>query len=186
MGGGERTELIARACSEPDAFAQLYLAHYKDVFGYCIRRLFDRHSAEDVTSTVFMKVMHNLSRFDGSERGFRSWLLRIATNCVNDYLRDSRRRSDAIERVARNTRAESEFAIPCSEELIEKKARLKKSLLSMKPKYQTVITLHFFEKMKLTEIAACLGKKPSTVRTWLSRATAELRRKLETSARGGR
>lgn len=56
----------------------------------------------------------------------------------------------------------------------------------MKPKYQTVITLHFFENMKLTEIAACLGKNPSTVRTWLNRASEKLRKKLDaTVGKGG-
>ncbi len=74
----DNIELIKRACSDPDAFAQLYLWHYNDVFHYCIRRLFDRHYAEDVTSTVFFKVMHNLSSFDGKVDDFRNWLLRIA------------------------------------------------------------------------------------------------------------
>ncbi|MHC4496936.1 MAG: RNA polymerase sigma factor [Planctomycetota bacterium] len=65
--------------------------------------------------------------------------------------------------------------------MLERKIILKRALLSLKPKYQTVITLRFFENMKLTEIAACLGKKPSTVRCWLSRATAKLRKKLDTA-----
>jgi RNA polymerase sigma-70 factor (ECF subfamily) len=175
----EKRSLVQRACSDPDAFAQLYLAHYDDVFHYCIRRLFDRHSAEDVTSTVFSKVMHNLSSFDGKTTDFRSWLLRIATNAVNDYLRDARRRADATQKIVRNARLESVFVIGADDELLEKKALLKQALLSLKPKYQTVITLRFFENMKLTEIAACLGKNPSTVRTWLSRATARLRKKLD-------
>lgn len=175
----EKRSLVQRACSDPDAFAQLYLAHYDDVFHYCIRRLFDRHSAEDVTSTVFSKVMHNLSSFDGKTTDFRSWLLRIATNAVNDYLRDARRRADATQKIVRNARLESVFVIGADDDLLEKKALLKQALLSLKPKYQTVITLRFFENMKLTEIAACLGKNPSTVRTWLSRATARLRKKLD-------
>ena len=174
----ENTNLIQKACSDPDAFAQLYLSHYDDVFHYCVRRLFDRHCAEDVTSTVFSKVMHNLSSFDGKATDFRNWLLRIATNAVNDHLRDAKRRADVIQRVVRNTRAESVFVIPPDDELLEKKALLKQALLSLKPKYQTVITLRFFENMKLIEIAACLGRNPSTVRTWLSRATAQLRKKL--------
>jgi RNA polymerase sigma-70 factor (ECF subfamily) len=179
---GENMGLIQRACSDPDAFAQLYLAHYDGVFRYCVRRLFDRHSAEDVASTVFFKVMHNLGSFDGTVIDFRSWLLRIATNAVNDHLRDARRRTDAVERVARNTRAESDFVIDSDGELLERKALLKQAILSLKPKYQTVITLRFFENMKLTEIAACLGKKPSTVRSWLLRATAKLRKKLNAAA----
>ena len=175
----ENTDLIKEACSDPDAFAQLYLLHYNDVFHYCLRRLFDRHSAEDVTSTVFFKVMHNLSSFEGKATDFRNWLLRIATNAVNDHLRNSKRRADVIEKVVRNTRAESEHVIPSNDNLLERRVLLKRALLSLQPKYQTVITLRFFENMKLTEIAACLGENPSTVRSWLSRATAKLRKKLD-------
>ena len=181
----ENTGLVQRACSDPDAFAQLYLLHYNDVFHYCLRRLFDRHSAEDVTSTVFFKVMHNLSSFDGKVTDFRNWLLRIATNAVNDYLRNARRRADVIQRVVTNTRAASVFVIPSDDELLEKRALLRQALLSLKPKYQTVITLRFFENMKLTEIAACLGKNPSTVRSWLARATAKLRKKLTAAMNNG-
>ena len=182
----EHVGLVQRACSDPDAFARLYLTHYDNVFGYCVRRLFDRHSAEDVTSTVFFKVMRSLGSFDGTAIDFRSWLLRIATNAVNDHLRDARRRTEAIGKVLRNSRAESDRAIDCDRELLERKMMLKQALLSLKPKYQTVITLRFFENMKLTEIAACLGKKPSTVRSWLSRATAKLRKRLDaaTNSRG--
>ncbi len=181
----EQTNLIKRACSDPDAFAQLYLLHYNSVFNYCIRRLFDRHHAEDVTSTVFFKAMHNLSSFSGKATYFRSWLLRIATNAVNDHLRDTKKRADVMQRVVRNTQAESVYAVVTEDRLIEKKAHLKQALLSLKPKYQDVIALRFFEKMKLTEIAACLDKSPSTIRTWLNRATTKLRRKLIASVNTG-
>ena len=181
----QQTSLIQKACNDPDAFAQLYLMHYDNVFNYCVRRLFDRHHAEDVTSTVFFKAMHNLNSFSGKATYFRNWLLRIATNAVNDHLRDSKKRADVMQKVVRNTRAESVYAIGTEDELIEKKARLKQALLSLKPKYQDVIALHFFEKMKLTEIAACLDKPPSTVRTWLLRATAKLRKKLDANVNNG-
>ncbi len=174
----EHVGLVQRACSDPDAFARLYLMHYDNVFRYCVRRLFDRHSAEDVTSTVFFKVMHNLGTFDGTVINFRSWLLRIATNAVNDHLRGARRRTEALGKVMSNARAETDIAIDCDAERLERKVMLKQALLSLKPKHQTVITLRFFENMKLAEIAACLGEKPSTVRSWLSRATAKLRKKL--------
>ena len=176
---GDNTDLIQKACRDPNAFAQLYLAYYDDVFRYCVRRLFDGHAAEDVTSTVFFKVTRHLGAFDGGATDFRSWLLRIATNAVNDYLRDAKRRTELMQKAVINTRAESVFVVDCNDELLEKKALLKEALLSLRPKYQTVITLRFFENMKLTEIAACLGKKPSTVRSWLSRATAKLRKKLD-------
>jgi len=182
----EHVGLVQRACSDPDAFARLYLMHYDNVFRYCVRRLFDRHSAEDVTSTVFFKVMHNLGSFDGTAIDFRSWLLRIATNAVNDHLRDVRRRTEAIGKVLKSSRLESDLAIDCDQEQLERKIMLKQALLSLKPKYQTVITLRFFENMKSTEIAACMGEKPSTVRCWLSRATVKLLNKLDAAKNNSR
>jgi len=181
----EDQDLIRRACRDPNAFGDLYLRHYQDVFHYYIRRLFDRHLAEDVTSIVFFKVLYSLGSFDGEAAGFRNWLLRIATNAVNDHLRQARRRAEGMQSVVRNTRVDEVEAIGADDDLAEKKVFLQQALLSLKPKYQTVITLRFFENMKLTEIAACLGEKPSTVRTWLSRATAKLRKKLNAASQSG-
>ena len=177
------TGLIERARSEPNAFAELYLRHYESVFQYCIHRLFESHSAEEVTSTVFFKVMHNLDSFEGTEIDFRNWLLRIATNSINDYLRDAQKRRDVIQKAAANTNAQSAAAIDCDEELLEKKALLQNALLSLKPKYQTVITLRFFEKMKLTEIAVILGQNQATIRSQLARALSKLRKELRTASR---
>ena len=184
-GADESIDLIQRACSDPDAFARLYLQHYDAVFHYCVRRLFDRHCAEDVTSTVFFKVMHNLGTFNGSIISFRHWLFRIATNAVNDYLRDVKRRRDVHQRIEQNALVESAFAISRDPDLPEKKALLKQAMLRLKPRYQAVVTLHYFENMKLIEIAACLDKKPSTVRNWLFRATKMLRRELDAAMDNG-
>ncbi|MCF7974958.1 MAG: sigma-70 family RNA polymerase sigma factor [Phycisphaerae bacterium] len=176
---------IRRACSDPDAFARLYLQHYDAVFHYCVRRLFDRHSAEDVTSTVFFKVMHHLNSFDGTTLSFRHWLFRIATNAVNDYLRRSKRRRSLDERLKKRALVESTFTIPSDPDLLTKKALLKQAILRLKPRYQAIITLHYFENMKLIDIAACLDKKPSTVRNWLSRATRRLRQDLSAAMNDG-
>jgi RNA polymerase sigma-70 factor, ECF subfamily len=177
--------MIQRACSDPDAFARLYLQHYDAVFHYCVRRLFDRHCAEDVTSTVFFKVMHNLSSFNGTVITFKHWLFRIATNAVNDYLRDVKKRRDINQRIRQYALVESAFKVSRDHDLPEKKALLQQAIMRLKPKYQTVITLHYFENMKLIEIAACLDQKPSTVRNWLSRATKTLRQELSATMNDG-
>lgn len=175
---GDNADLIQRARTDPDAFAQLYLLHYDTVFRHCARRLFDRHGAEEVASTVFFKIMHNLGSFEGNVSEFRHWVFRITANAVNDYLRDAKRRKKMVHKVAVNTKTESTFEIDVDDVLLVKKALLKRALLELKPKYQTVIALRFFEDMKLIEIADCLEKNPSTVRNWLSRAIAKLRRRI--------
>ena len=55
---------------------------------------------------------------------------------------------------------------------------LKKAVLALQPKYQTVITWRFFEKMRLVEIAEVLNQNPATIRSQLSRALKRLRKEL--------
>jgi RNA polymerase sigma-70 factor (ECF subfamily) len=174
--------LIKQACSDRAAFARLYRMHYERVFRYCSRRLFNRHAAEDVTSEVFFRVMRTISTFDGNSNGFRNWLYRIATNAVNDYLKTAKRQAETIKNAAQEHGRDRAFASESDSELQKKNLAVKQALLGLKPKYQTVITLRFFEKMKLIEIAEILGQNPATTRSQLSRALSKLRKKLKVTA----
>ena len=175
--------LIRQACSDRAAFASLYRMHYERVFRYCCRRLFNRHAAEDVTSTVFFRVMRTISTFEGNSDGFRNWLYRIATNAVNDHLKTAKRRAETIRNAAQQHGRGHAFAGESHKELQKKNLAVKQAILSLKPKYQTVITLRFFEKMKLVEIAEILGQNPATIRTQLARALSKLRKELRVTAR---
>jgi RNA polymerase sigma-70 factor (ECF subfamily) len=175
--------LIKDACSDRAAFARLYRMHYERVFRYCSRRLFNRHAAEDVTSTVFFRVMRTISTFEGNSNGFRNWLYRITTNAVNDHLKTAKRRGETITNAAQEHGRGRAFATESDNELQKKNLAVKQAILGLKPKYQTVITLRFFEKMKLIEIAEILGQNPATIRSQLARALSKLRKELRTAAR---
>jgi len=175
--------LIKEACSDRAAFARLYRMHYERVFRYCCRRLFNRHAAEDVTSEVFFRVMRTISTFDGNSNGFRNWLYRIATNAVNDYLKMAKRQADTIKNAAQENGSGRVFANKSDKEFQKKNLAVKQAILGLKPKYQTVITLRFFEKMKLIEIAEILGQNPATIRSQLARALSKLRKELRTAGR---
>ncbi len=170
------SQLIAEACSDRATFVHLYRSHYDAVFRYCVHRLFERTAAEDVTSDVFLKVVENIHRFKGNEQQFRCWLYRIATNGVNNYLRKTARRSRLLKVVCEQ--ANSRVA-NCGESA-EKLAVLKEAVFALKPRYQTIITLRFFENLKLTEIAEVLGSSPGTIRSQLARALVKLRKVLDT------
>ena len=171
-------ELMAEARRDPAAFVRLYRRHYDAVFRYCVHRLFERHAAEDVTSAVFLKVVQNMGRFEGSQEQFRNWLYRIATNAVNEHLRRTARREEMLMAFAERTRGEVSEDIPPADGQAEKLVLLKRAMLTLKPRYQTIITLRFFENLKLTEIAEVLGSSDGTVRSQLARALAKLRKRI--------
>jgi RNA polymerase sigma-70 factor, ECF subfamily len=163
-----------RANSDTEEFIRLYRKHYDGVFRYCVHRLFDRTIAEDVTSKVFLKAVENFGRFSGDDIGLRNWLYTIATNAVNNYLRTVVRHNGQLKYLAQDSGQQDagyEFSV-------EQIAILKIAMLSLKPKYQTIITLRFFEKMNIDEIAGLFHSSPGTVRSQLSRALATLRTKM--------
>jgi len=170
------SKLMARTCSNPAVFVQLYRRHYDAVFRYCVHRLFERQAAEDVTSEVFLKVVENIHRFRGNEQQFRCWLYRIATNAVNNHLRKTARRNRLLKVACEQANSRG---ADCGESA-DKLALLKEAVFVLKPRYQTIIALRFFENLKLTEIAEVLGSSPGTVRSQLARALAKLRKKLAT------
>jgi RNA polymerase sigma factor (sigma-70 family) len=170
-------QLIERARNDAGAFAQLYRRHYDAVFRYCTHRLFDRHLAEDVTSTVFLDVVKNFYKFTGDERQFRNWLYTIATAAVNDHLRRKFRWENLLPWVSReNHQITNETA---ANDVSDRRfAVLKEAMLSLQPKYQTIITLRFFENLKFDQIAEVLGASSGTVRSQLTRGLVKLREKM--------
>ena len=172
----DHSKLIARAYSDRAAFVRLYRSHYEAVFRYCVHRLFERQAAEDVTSDVFLKVVENIHRFKGDKQQFRNWLYRIATNTVNNHLRKTARRNRLLKVACEQ--ANSPVA-DCGESA-DKLVLLREAVFALKPRYQTIITLRFFENLKLTEIAEVVGSSPGTIRSQLARALVKLRKKLAT------
>jgi RNA polymerase sigma-70 factor (ECF subfamily) len=125
-----------------------------------------------------MKVVENLDGFRGSEKQFRNWLYKTATNAVNNHLRQAARRSRALRAVGEGGNTAMADCGCAADDDAEKVTILKKAMLTLRPRYQTIITLRFFENLKLTEIADVLGSSPGTVRSQLARALGKLRKTL--------
>ena len=169
-------QLVVEAHSDPAVFVKLYRRHYDAIFRYCAHRLFERHTAEDITSEVFLKVVESIDQFRGDEKQFRNWLYKISTNAVNDHLRRTTRRSSLLKGACRQIGSQ----VAGCDESAEKRTLLREAVFALKPRHQTIITLRFFENLKLTEIAEVLGSSPGTVRSQLARALAKLRKVLAT------
>ena len=169
---------IDQAQHAPEAFVQLYRLHYDRVFRYCDHRLFNRAAAEDVTSTVFLKVVQKFPNFRGDLPAFGNWLYKIATNTINTHLRDVAQRKKLLQyqadRIANcDTNCDSSVA-----EKAQRLAVMHQAMFTLKGRYQTVITLRYFENMKLSDVAEIVGSSPGTVRSQLKRALAQLRKRM--------
>ena len=174
--------LVLRAKTERAAFGLLYDRYYPRVARYCLRRLFDRAVAEDVTSEVFLQVARHLPRFPGqTETDFRCWLFRIASNAVAGCLRRSRRRKELWEAAARSRHSEQRGAThpsPGEPDALDWPA-VYLALLELDDRDQTILTLRFLADCSHEEIARVVDSTAGAVRTALSRTLARLREKFQ-------
>src|SRR3972149_6457721 len=102
--GDSIDDLVMRARTDREAFGRIYDAYYPRIFRYCMRRLFVRTVAEDVTADVFLRVASKMRAFGGTtEEDFRRWLYKIATNEANAHIRRGKRQKALLEAAARNS-----------------------------------------------------------------------------------
>ena len=176
---------MTQAKSDPGAFTRLYLRHYDAIFRYCAHRLFERTTAEDITSEVFLKMVKNFQTFDGNEKQFRNWLYRIATNAVNEHIRKTSRRSAILSWIWQGSNNNADGEAVAADESQHNQAVIKKALRMLKPDEQAIVTMRFFENLKPEEIAEVVGASASTVRSQLSRAMEKLRKHISAAQPDG-
>ncbi len=171
--------LVTRARSDRAALGQLYEQFAERVYRYCLYRLFVPAVAQDVTSAVFLTVAQGVPGFRGKTLvQFRAWLYAIAANEVNIYIRRRRRRIKLLEIAARERTRVRESSLHTTNN--PDWPRLYEAILRLKPSYQNLITLRFFEGLRTDEIAEILDVKAGTVRVRLTRALGKLRTVLQT------
>ena len=86
--------MIEAAQKDPGRFAELYEANFERIYAFIVRRVQDRHEAEDLTAEVFHHALANLSRFEWRGVPFAVWLFRIAANAIADRRRKAQQTVD--------------------------------------------------------------------------------------------
>lgn len=139
------------------------IEQYSDmVYRLAFSRVGTRQDADDVYQEVFYRYLRKHPSFK-SEEHRKAWLLRVTINCSNTFLTSSWRKR------------QTEFPedMPFKE---PKQQDLYVVLQQLPEKYRVVIHLFYYEELSVEEIGKILNRKPSTVRTQLTRAREMLRR----------
>ena len=169
-------DLVLRAKNQAAALGELYELYYDRIFRFCVHRLFNRSTAEDVTSSVFMTVARTIRDFKGrTEQDFRNWVYTIAANQSNAHIRKVTRRKRLMENVVAHRRAAEQEAGEWSE---LDWPTLYAAIQQLKPEHQTLVTLRFFENMSYDEIGQIMDARPATIRVTLHRVLRRLQEQL--------
>lgn len=135
--------------------------HAPAVYRLAYARTGSREDAEDVMQETFLRLLRRAPELNGEEH-LRAWLLRVAANCANSLHRRPWR-----------------YELPLEEEIAQtpppEHGEVLTAVMALPEKYRIPVCLHYCEGYTTAEVAAILGKKEATVRTWLFRARGLLR-----------
>lgn len=172
----EEARLVERAKQgDSSAIGEIYERHHTAVYRYIYYRVSDEPLAEDLTATVFVRMVESIDRFRYRGRPLLTWLYTIARNAVIDH-----HRRDALA-----------STIPLDERVLEggqsveraldralTRQRLAEAMNCLTEDQRQVILLKFIEGLSNDEAARILGKTIGAIKSLQHRALAALERSL--------
>lgn len=159
--------------NDQKAFNFLLHRYWEDVYGFQLKRIGNENDAEDITIQTFSKAFDKIETYN-EDYVFKTWLIAISKNLHIDLLRKEkssiyRQISNENEKIINQVLDES----PSAEDKIitdQNLAKLLRDIKKMKPHYQEIINLRYFQELTYKEISTELNEPINNVKVKLLRA----------------
>lgn len=155
------------------AFTFLLDYYWNEVYGFMLIRTENESDAEDITLVTFAKAFDKITTYN-SDFQFNTWLIAIAKNVHIDLLRKkksslqtttSQQENDQAHKIA-DTAPSAEDSLIIEQNL----SQLLHYIKELKPHYQEVIQLRYFQEMSYQEISNQLNEPLNNIKIKLLRA----------------
>nr|WP_321232136.1 RNA polymerase sigma factor [uncultured Psychroserpens sp.] len=151
-----------------DAMAHIFERYNKRLFNFYFQMIRDKDVCEDMTQTVFYKVMRYRTSYKGGQ--FVSWIFKIARNVFSDHYQKSKKtiNNADLELVAQKN----------EESKIEKNdnvAHLHQVLKILNKEEKELIILNRFQGIKYDKLAEIVGSSEGAVKVKVHRIIKKLK-----------
>lgn len=158
-----------------EAYETLYFK-YKDKIRYFIFSIVkDYEKAEDITQEVFIDVLKNKFREDGS---FKYYIYLVAKSKALNYIGTEKRRKDISEKYLENIESDNEKDVLDIIVNNEEKKELLETIQLLDEKYKKIMYLVKIEEFSYKETAEILNISMQDVKNHIHRGKIELRKIL--------
>lgn len=160
-------------------FDRLYDSYYDGVYRYIYVCVKNKWNAEDIISTVFMKIYENREKIQEVETS-KNWIFRIAHNAIIDFYRKNGRVIPIDDFIETPVDDEEYNNIIIKDEFLG----VKKYLDELPEETRNIIYLRFYAGLKFKEIAEIVNKSESTIKSIVNRAMKKVKTSYEESQGG--
>jgi RNA polymerase sigma-70 factor (ECF subfamily) len=145
--------------------------YYEEIYRYCYYKLSDKLKAEDITQDTFVSFFKHLNDYIHKGKA-KNYLYVISGNlCKNQYKKHEEVSTWEMEETIADTKE-------VQEELVLKLS-LEQEIARLPEEFQEVILLHYFQDLKIREIAEILGIKISLVKYRLTESKKMLEKSID-------
>jgi RNA polymerase sigma-70 factor (ECF subfamily) len=158
--------------NDQKAFNYLLDLFWDDVYGFQLKRIENENDAEDITIQTFSKAFDKIETFDDSYK-FKTWLITISKNIHIDLLRKEKNSiSQVLSKNDHKVLQVLDESPSAEDKLINEQhlAKLLRDIKKLKPHYQEVINLRYFQELSYKEISNSLNEPINNVKVKLLRA----------------
>ncbi|MBT8244659.1 MAG: sigma-70 family RNA polymerase sigma factor [Winogradskyella sp.] len=155
------------------AFNFLLDRFWNDVYGFQLKRTQNENDAEDITIQTFSRAFDKINTYD-DKYVFKTWLITISKNIHIDLVRKYK---SSINSKINNKQDDTIYTIPDEsptpeDKIIRKQnlAKLLREIKKLKPHYQEVINLRYFQELSYKDISLHLDEPMNNVKVKLLRA----------------
>ncbi|MFD2917320.1 RNA polymerase sigma factor [Psychroserpens luteus] len=155
------------------AFNFLLDKFWNTVYGFQLKRTENENDAEDITIQTFSKAFDKIDTYNDNYE-FSTWLVTISKNIHIDLVR---KQKSSITSHSNSDDNNDYFSIidesPTPEDKIiteQNLAKLLRDIKKLKPHYQEVINLRYFQELSYKEISEHLKEPMNNVKVKLLRA----------------
>lgn len=168
------TDIDLAVQGNSEAFARLYDASVKQVYGFVYSKTQHTQTAEDLTSQIFMKALEHIQRFRKEKASFTTWLFTIARRTIIDHYR-THKSAQAIDDA---WDIPSDSDIPRDTDTALTFAQVARAMQALSVQERDIITLRIWQGLSFAEIAEIIGKSPAASKVQYGRAVQKVRQAM--------
>lgn len=168
--------LQATAQGDKNAFAQLYKATSGKLFAVSLQLLRRRDWAEDVLQDAFVRIWHNAADYHTDKGTVMTWMISITRYRALDLIKTRQFKAEHIELDPDWTPLADEGE---SRSLATEKVKLDDCMSGLEAEHRQSIYLAFVNGLTHQEITSHTGAPLGSVKSWIRRGLARLKRCLE-------
>lgn len=167
------------ARKDADAFRLLYEATSSKLFGFALRILTKRESAEEVLQESFVSIWNNAASYQASLAAPMTWMTTIVRNKAFDLLRRVDHTveidADTFDKDVMNALEAADPTPIAALQLTQDSRALAGCMARLEGLHRQAIAMAFFHDMSHSEVAVHMRLPIGTVKTWIRRGLERLR-----------